>query len=233
MGFIAVIPARGGSKGILGKNLAPCNGHPLIHYTFKAAQESKKIDEVLLSTDDQRIAQFGRESSISVPYMRRPELATDEAPMIGVLQEALDWMMSSGKNPEGIVLLQPTSPLRTARHIDEAIEVFRKTGAQTVVSVVEVPHRFHPVSLMKLAAEGPISPYIAVSAPPLRRQDKPKIYARNGPAIVIVKPEILRSGQLYGERTFPYFMEDTASIDVDSQTDLRVAELFLRSLPAE
>ena len=224
MCVVAVIPARGGSKGIPRKNLVEIAGRPLIAYTIEAAQKAAFVDRVIVSTDDTEIAIAAFELGAEVPFLRPPNLANDTAPMHGVLRHALAWLESQGVAVEGLVLLQPTSPLRTSRHVDESIALFRSACASSVVSVLEVPHRFNPTSVMKLSAQGTLSPFLGNQPIPNRRQDKPKVYARNGPAVLVCRADTLRSGELYGPTCLPYLMSEGDSLDIDSPDDLMVAE---------
>ena len=222
---IGLVPARGGSKAIPRKNLAPLRGKPLLAYTGAASVEAGCLDRVLLSTDDEEIAEVGRACGAEVPFLRPSGLSTDSAPMLPVMIHALDWCVEQGLDVEAMVLLQPTSPLRTGRHIREAVALLRETGAQTVVSVVKVPHQFTPGSIMKM--EGAVlNPYLAGPLV-LRRQDKDDLYARNGPAILAVREATLRRGKLYGDPTVGYVMSEAVSLDIDTADDLWLVETYL------
>ncbi len=228
MVMVGLIPARGGSKGIPNKNIAQCAGKPLLTWTCEAARGSVLLDRVLLSTDSEAIAEVGRTCGVEVPFLRPPELASDASPSIGAMVHALDWLEAGGADVEALILLQPTSPLRTAAHIDEGIRRFRQGGAATLVSVVEVPHRFHPLALMeirggKLFPHGIDSERVVVT----RRQDLSPLYARNGPAILIVRPCVLRAGELYGQPTLSFVMGASVSLDVDGPEDLLIASALL------
>jgi CMP-N,N'-diacetyllegionaminic acid synthase len=227
MSIVAVIPARGGSKGIPRKNLVQIAGRPLIAYAIEAARNAASVDRVLISTDDSEIADVARQLGAEVPFLRPPELADDTAPMLGVLRHALAWLESQGVAVEALVLLQPTSPLRTGRHVEEAIALFRTAPASSVVSVVEVPHQFNPVSVMKLSDQGTLAPFLGERVVVTRRQDKRKAYARNGPAVLVCHPDTLRAGELYGDRCLPYVMSDEDSLDIDAPRDLILAEQAL------
>lgn len=228
MNFLGVIPARGDSKGIPRKNLAPLAGKPLLSYTCEAATSSKHINRTLLSTDNEEIAAAGKTFGIEVPFLRPKNLAQDDTPIVDVLQDLLKTLHDAdGYAPDAVVLLQPTSPLRTGKHIDAAIELFTASGADTVVSIMEVPHHFSPKCLMVLKgdrvhplADGPMI---------LRRQDKQKIYARNGPAIFITKASLIKRGILYGDDIRPFVMDHESSVDIDDATDLRFAEFLLQN----
>lgn len=221
---LGVVPARGGSKGIPLKSLAPVAGQPLLAYTAAAAAASRRLTRVVLSTDSAEIAEAGRALGLEVPFMRPPALATDDAPMLPVLQHALE-ALAPGFVPDAVVLLQPTSPLRRAEHIDAALDLLESSGADAVVSVVEVPHQFSPSSVMTLEGNR-LRPY--GSQPTVtRRQDKPPVYARNGPAVLAVRTAVLRRGSLYGDDTRPLIMQSRESLDVDDPWDLELADLLL------
>jgi CMP-N,N'-diacetyllegionaminic acid synthase len=226
---LGVIPARGGSKGIPNKNLALLCGRPLLAYTADAAKESRKLTRTIVSTDDERIADCARSLGLEVPFMRPASLAADEAPMLPVLQHALEAMRADGFDTDIVVLLQPTSPLRRAEHIDAAIDWLQRTAADSVVSVVEVPHQFNPLSVMRLD-DGLLKPFL--DGPTVaRRQDKPRLFARNGPAVLAVRAAVVAGGSLYGERSWPLGMSAEDSIDVDTPWDLRLVESVLEGRP--
>jgi CMP-N,N'-diacetyllegionaminic acid synthase len=225
--IIGVIPARGGSKSIPRKNLASVAGRPLLAYTAQAALGATRLDRIILSTDDAEIADVGRALGLEVPFLRPPTLAGDTTEMIPVMRHALDRLTEHGAGPTALVLLQPTSPLRSARHIDEAIELLLQSNAETVVSVVEVPHQYGPASVMTRHADGHLTPFLP-GPPILRRQDKPRVFARNGPAILAVRSAVLRRGALYGEPTVGYTMSAADSLDIDDPDDLWLAEQYIR-----
>jgi CMP-N-acetylneuraminic acid synthetase len=216
MDVLALIPARGGSKGIPGKNLARLAGKPLLRWTIEAAQAAPSVSRLVVSTDDPAIAAEAERAGAEV--LDRPSrLAADDTPMLDVVRHAVDALA-----PEVVVLLQPTSPLRRAEHIEAALALLADSGADGVVSVVEVPHAFEPGSLMRLEGERLVR--AGDSAP--RRQDKPALLARNGPAVLALRADRI-GDDLYGGDLRAYVMEADASVDVDSEEDLRLAELLL------
>lgn len=227
MAFIGLVPARGGSKGIPRKNLSLCAGRSLLDWTAEAARMSEVLDRVLVSTDDDEIAEAGRGMGLEAPFLRPADLANDAAPMLPVMRHALAHLRGEGTDVEAIVLLQPTSPLRTARHISEAVSRFRESGADTLVSTVRVPHRFTPASIMR-DSDGRLLPYLGEGVGPLRRQEKTILFARNGPAILIVRAGILDQDRLYGDFTIGYEMDEKSSLDVDEPGDLALADMLLR-----
>ena len=234
MEVLGVIPARGGSKSTPRKNLYPLCGRPLIAYTFDAAKASQRLKRVILSTDDGEIAALGREHDIEVPFIRPARLAQDDTPMLPVIQHAIHYLASEdGYCPDVIVLLQPTSPLRRAEHIDAAVDILIETGADSVVSVVEVPHNFSPISVMRIV-EGRLEPFISQEEWVLRRQDKPQVYARNGPAVCALTYETLMKGStLFGEDCRPYLMATEDSVDIDTLQDIAYATFLLRCRVSE
>jgi CMP-N-acetylneuraminic acid synthetase len=223
---IGLIPARGGSKAIPGKNLVALAGKPLLAYTAEAARAARRLDRVLLSTDDDKIAAAGRALGLEVPFLRPAELASYDTPMLPVIAHALDWCVREGKPARAVVLLQPTSPLRRARHIDEAVTLLLEKNAATVVSVMAVPHRFTPGSLMVAGADGALTP-LQDGRMVLQRQDKPRLFARNGPAILAIRTDVVRDGALYAEPTLGYEMDAESSLDIDEPEDLWLAQQYL------
>jgi CMP-N,N'-diacetyllegionaminic acid synthase len=228
--IVGLIPARGGSKGIKRKNLAPLCGKPLLAYSAEAGLAARRLDRCLLSTDSNEIAEAGRSLGLSVPFLRPATLAADDTPMLPVMVHLIDWLATQGLDIDAVVLLQPTSPLRNSRHIDECIERFLDAKADTAVSIVAVPHQFNPASVM-LEKDGLLRPFME-GPQILRRQDKPRVYARNGPAILAVRTETLRSGRLYGDSVIGYEMSAEDSLDIDAADDLWLAEqIMLRRQP--
>jgi CMP-N-acetylneuraminic acid synthetase len=227
MTVLGVIPARGGSKAIPGKNLAMVGGRPLILHTCEAARASARLTRVVLSTDDPRIAEVGARCGIEVPFLRPAALARDETPIVDVLRHVVAELEGrEGYRADAVALLQPTSPLRRPEHIDRAVDLLHESGADSIVSVVAVPHQFNPVSVLRLV-EGRLTPFL--DGPLVtRRQDKPPVYARNGPAVLVVRRTVLvDGGRLYGDDTRALVMTPEESIDVDEPLDLAIAELLL------
>ena len=223
--ILGVIPARGGSKGIANKNLALLGGRPLLAYTADAVKESTRLTRTIVTTDDPRIAECARSLGLEVPFMRPSSLGGDDAPMLAVLQHAVEALETDGFNADIVVLLQPTSPFRRGEHIDAAVTWLERAGGDSVVSVVEVPHQFNPTSVMRIE-DGLLKPFLD-GASVTRRQDKPRVYARNGPAVLAVRTRVVKAGSLYGAQTWPLGMSPEDSIDIDTPWDARVAEALL------
>ena len=227
-----IIPARGGSKGIKKKNIKLLCNKPLINYTIEEALKSKYIDKVILSTDDEKIAQIGNEFGISVPFMRPKKLAQDNSPMLPVIKHLLNKLEKNySYDPEIVILLQPTSPLRTVKHINEAIKKFLKSKTDSLVSVTKLPHNMNPYSIMKLERNGNLKKFLNYDEKKNLRQLKPTLYARNGAAIYITtKRTIFSKNSFFGDSILPYFMSKIDSIDIDDQLDWFFAETIIKNL---
>lgn len=228
---LGIIPARGGSKGIPKKNIALLAGRLLIEYTFDAAKGSKLIDRLILTTDDEEIAEVGRKNGIEIPFIRPKELAADDTPTLPVIKHAVDFMENEFKYmPDMIVILQPTAPLRKARHIDEALNLLINSDADSIVSVVEVPHQYNPYFIMEIT-DGKLSFYRKEGLNFTRRQDLPKTYSRNGAVYAFRLKTLKEKNSIYGDKCLPYIMDFSESINIDSLDDLRIAELFIKKAP--
>jgi CMP-N-acetylneuraminic acid synthetase len=207
--------------------MASCAGQPLIAHTFAAAKGSRHLGRVLLSTEDPEIAAYGRDNGIEV-HPRPPALAADDTPMLAVLENILAWLdRTESDGVESLVLLQPTSPLRSGKHIDDAIELFRShPDADSVVSVVAPPHIFHPLKMLKPCGDR-LVPFIDGAEPAIGHRNVPPAYARNGPAVLVIRPDTIHRGQIYGNVSVPYVMDRIDSVDIDDPLDLEIAELLL------
>jgi CMP-N,N'-diacetyllegionaminic acid synthase len=229
MRALGVVPARGGSKGVADKNLRPLAGRPLLAYTADAARASRRLTRVVLSTDAEAIADAGRALGLEVPFLRPAHLAADDTPMLPVLQHAVRQLALAGFDADTVVLLQPTSPLRRGEHIDAALDLLESTGADSVVSVTEVPHQFNPVSVVTID-DGRVRPF--TNGPLiLRRQDKPRVFARNGPSVLAVRVPTLEKGSLYGDDCRALVMSAEEILDIDTIADLEYAEFLLSRAP--
>jgi CMP-N-acetylneuraminic acid synthetase len=222
---LGIVPARGGSEAIPRKNLAQVAGRSLLAWTADAALGARRLSRVILSTDSPEIANAGRACGLDVPFLRPAALALHETPIVPVLQHVLEMLTDQPQQPDAVVLLQPTSPLRRAEHIDEAIDRLEATAADSVVSVVEVPHHYNPVSVLR-EERGRLVPY-GDGPTVMRRQDKPRVFARNGPAVVAVRADVVRQGSLYGADSRAMLMNPEDSIDIDTQWDLDIADWLL------
>ncbi len=227
MRLLAVIPARGGSKGIPRKNIYPLCGRPLVAYSIAAAQQAEAVDRIVVSTDDDAIADICRGLGAEV-LIRPGVLAQDHTPTRDVLEHVVSSLAREAYAPDAVLTLQPTSPLRTGRHIDEAATLFAAdANADSLVSCMAVPHIFHPLSAMRLNDEGYLEAFLP-SPQPQRRQDKPPVFARNGAAIYITRTERI-SEYVFGGRLLAYLMDADSSVDVDTVEDMRLAERLLQA----
>lgn len=229
MRIVGLITARGGSKGLPRKNIAPVGGLPLIEWTIRAARASR-IDRCIVSTDNEEIAAVCRAAGAEVPFMRPPELARDDSPHMDVLIHAIDWLDAEGSLPDYLVLLQPTSPLRTGADIDGAIDLAEQKDADSVISVCDAP--VHPYWMRSLDDEGRMSDFAKwpTDGGYLQRQKLPPAYAMNG-SVYVLKPTVLRErGTYFTDRTFGYVMPKERSLDIDTALDLKIANLFLSEL---
>jgi CMP-N-acetylneuraminic acid synthetase len=220
----ALITARGGSKGLPGKNIKLLAGKPMIAYSILAAQGARSVSRVVVSTDDAAIAQAARQWGAEVPFLRPAELAQDDTPHHRVLGHALDWLEDhEGYRPQYLLLLQPTSPLRTSDDIEGAVALAADKDADAVLGVR--PARDHPLLARILDSEGRVSPFCRPEAQAARRQDFPPAFAVNG-AIYLFKPRALRErGANYMQGAYGYVMPEERSLDVDTAWDFRLAEL--------
>ena len=227
--ILAIIPARGGSKGIKHKNMVLVDGKPLIQYTIEAAKESRYITRAIVNSDDEEILRFAESQDIET-VVRPSELAQDNTPMKDVICDQLSRLKQKENYvPDIILLLQPTSPLRTGRHIDEAMKKLIYSDGDALVSVEEEPHLHSPYSVMRLNEKGYLEFFMKEGQRFTSRQEKPKFYARNGAAIYAVYTDIyMKTGSLYGTKCVPYEMAAEDSVDIDDQLDLFVAECMLK-----
>lgn len=223
---LAIIPARGGSKGIPGKNIVPLLGRPLVAYTIEAARKSRWIGRVLVSTDDPEIAAASKRFGAEVPFLRPAELARDETPTLPVLQHVLAQLKSAEKyEPEIIVLLQPTSPLRRVEDIDRAVALLHQTGADSVVSLCAAEHS--PYWMNRLEGDR-VLPFLDNVPEYERRQDLPPVYRLNGAVYATRRRILMEQDRLLGEDTRGIVMDAESSVDIDTPLDLRIAMLILQ-----
>ena len=222
--MIAIIPARGGSKGLPGKNVRPLNGKPLIAYAIEAALKARHIDRVIISTDDEEIARVAVEYGAELPFMRPAELASDTALAvdnyiytIGRLEEEL------GKIIDSFVVLQPTSPLRIAEDIDGAIELFQNKKADSVISYCQ---EAHPVTWHKYLDDD--GRFVDIFDANIKnRQDNRISYYPNG-AVYVFRTSMIRERKYYSDKSYAYVMPRTRSVDIDFIEDFEYAEFLLK-----
>jgi len=226
--IIGIIPARGGSKGIRKKNIVDLAGKPLIAYTIEQAKGSKYIDKIIVTTDDEEIADISRSLGAEVPFSRPKALATDEAKGIDVVLHAITWFDSNEESFDIVMMLQPTSPLRLSEDIDKAIEVLFLKNAMAIVSVCKSEH--HPLWSNTLPEDSNMKNFINPEYMNKNRQELPVFYRLNGAIYLSFCNYIKDRKSFYGENTFAYIMPDERSIDIDNMLDFKLAELLLNSV---
>ncbi|SEP54905.1 acylneuraminate cytidylyltransferase family protein [Flavobacterium urocaniciphilum] len=229
MRILGVIPARGGSKGVPGKNIKTLGDNPLLYFTSNAANQSKLLDKTILSSDDSEIIKVAKENQINVPFIRPEHLANDTATSISVVQHAIEYMESLGEYYDAICLLQPTSPFREKGFIDAAIQKFITEDADALVSVLPVPHEFNPHWVFEPNDSGFLKISTGENSIISRRQDLPKSYFRDG-SVYITKTEIIKRGSFYGEKLS--FLESNPDfyVNIDTLKDWEIAENKLHFL---
>jgi CMP-N,N'-diacetyllegionaminic acid synthase len=224
--IIALIPARGGSKGVRRKNIRQLAGKPLIEWTIGEALRCPSISRLIVSTDDEEIAQVARGLGAEVPFLRPPGIALDTTAMIEVALHALHWIEGAeGSLPEYLLLLQPTSPFRTVYDIEAVLGIARQNQPPAVVSVVEAKH--HPYLTKTVTSGGTLADFVEHNFAYTRRQDLPPAYCTNG-ALYLNRPEsLLQDRTFLPNGTYPYIMPPERSLDIDSPWDFSLAELLL------
>lgn len=226
--MIAIIPARGGSKGVPRKNVRLLNGKPLISYTIEAAIGSKYVSKVIVSTDDNEIAEVALSCGAEVPFMRPPELATDTAKAIDTYLYTINRLESIYNEPvENFIVLLPTAPLRTSDDIDKAITIFLSNKAETVISVMEANHP--PSWYKQIDANGILKNYFNEVDNSLNRQEAPKSYLPNGAIYIFNYQKLKSTNDYYNNKTFPYVMSINHSIDIDNEVDFLLAEILIQT----
>jgi len=225
---IAIIPARGGSKRLPGKNIKLLGDKPLIAWTIEAAIESNIFDHVFVSTDSQEIADISKQYGAEVPFLRPEYLSSDTATTNDVITHLIAWFESEYNQKTSLIaVLQPTSPLRNARHIIEAIREMKDKSAKAIISVCRLEH---PIQFCnQLGSDGSMAGFIKKENLQ-RTQDLEPIYRLNGALYIFDRDYVSRMQDLYSEGTFAYIMDFKYSIDIDIQEDFNLAEYYLKTI---
>lgn len=229
MNIIGIIPARGNSKGVPGKNKKLLQDKPLIAYSIETALKCKYITRLIVSTDDAEIAEISLKSGAEVPFMRPENLASDDSPTIDTVIHALEYFNNEGNSFDAVCLLQPTVPFRSKADIDGAIEKFISTKADSLISVREIPHVYNPhwafekvenSDYLRLATEDEkIIP---------RRQNLPEAYFRDG-SIYLTKSEVvLKEKSLYGKNIAAFQCLRSPLLNIDTEADWQLAEEYVK-----
>lgn len=223
--LLAVIPARGGSKGILNKNIVDLCGKPLIAYTIEAAFEVREIKDVVVSTDSEAIAKIAEECGAVVPYLRPENLADDSAQILDVLIDLLNRLVTIGKEYDDIVLLQPTSPFRNSENIREALMIYYSEGADSLVSVTE-----SPIAAELICRVSPTGELIRLveNVGSSNRQSFQRTYIYNGAIYITSVRNLMQHRSFHHGRTLPYIMTSVSSVDIDLPEDLEMAKRIMK-----
>ena len=228
---IALIPARSGSKGVKNKNIKPFLDKPLIYWTIKAAKESKYIDDILVSTDSKKIANIAKKYGVKAPFLRPKELSTDEAKGIDVVLHALHFIENTENvNDFILVYLQPTSPLRTSKDIDNALKIFIKNKGDFLISVCEAEH--NPLWSLTIK-ENKVDTFFGENFINENRQMLPSFYRLNGAIYIGYSNKIKKEKSFINKKTLVYIMPQERSIDVDTEFDFKLAEFILKEMIKE
>ena len=231
--ILGVIPARGGSKGVPRKNIKPVLGKPLIAYTIEAALQSRLMTEVVVSTEDEEIADVSRQYGAQVPFMRPDELAGDSAQAVPTIQHAVREMEQlNGFRYDVVVMLQPTTPLRTAEDIDESLRKLLDTGADSVISVVEVGG-YHPVRMKRIVPDPDrdsdiLVDYAEEEVENMPRQELPDVYLRAGSIYATRRDVLMERNSFKGTVSRPYVIPSERHVNVDTPLDMKIAEWRLQ-----
>jgi CMP-N-acetylneuraminic acid synthetase len=224
--ILAIIPARGGSKGVLGKNIRPLAGKPLLGYTAEAAKAAASLDRVILTTDDPAIAALGRSLGLDVPFLRPKDISGDAAPVSQAVFHVLNHLAAQGQVPDIVCLLQPTAPLRLAEDIDAALAPVIAGRADSCITVC-ASESCHPYYQYRIE-DGVPRLFCPEALAFTRRQDFPPAYLRNG-AVYACRTEVFRAaGSFYGQRLHAHVMPWERSVNIDSEDDLLLAEFLMK-----
>ncbi len=228
MRVLGIVPARGGSKGIPGKNLADLGGRPLIAHTIAAALAARRLTRTIVTTDSEEIAQAARDAGADVPFLRPAELATDTARAVPVMQHALTAVEAAEQaRYDAIVMLQPTSPFRRAADIDGALELLERTGADAVISVTDVGDK-HPARMKILEGDRLVDPPYCEEVENQPRQQLPPLVIRNG-AIYATRRDVILGGSFKGRDCRAWVMDAAHSVNIDAELDLYLARWLLET----
>jgi N-acylneuraminate cytidylyltransferase len=227
--ILAIIPARGGSKGVPRKNIKNLGGKPLMAYTVEAARASKFIDRLIVSTDDEEIMGVARSLTVEVPFKRPEDLAQDQSSSIDLVKHAVNYFKQRGENYDAVLLLQVTSPFREWGFIDKAIEKFVNLEVDALVSVLSVPHEYNPHWIFEANENDEL--IIATGEKEIikRRQDLPKAFYRDG-SIYITKSDVIEKGSFFGSKLTYIESNPTQHVNIDTLKDWANAERIAKKL---
>ena len=226
--ILAIIPARGASKRLPQKNIRPLAGKPMVAWTWDAARQAASIGRLIVSTDDEKVMEQARGAGVDAPFVRPAELASDTSLMQDVIEHALGWLKEKERyQPDAVLILQPTSPLRTGADIEEAVTLMKQRSADSIVSVCLPAHP--PAWMKRVADDGRLLPWEEGKGPvPQRKQELSQAYALNGAIYLTRREVLLKEKTFYPAKTFAYIMPPERSLDVDTAWDFYLAELILK-----
>ena len=229
MRILGLIPARGGSKGIPRKNIKLLHGKELIRYTIESGLNCKVISKLVVSTDDEEIANIAKDAGAEVPFLRPAELANDKAPTIDTIVHALKYFEKKSENFDAVCLLQPTVPFRNGIDLDKAIQKFISKGASSLISVREVPHVYNPYWIFE---QEPTSGFLKLAKTQktivARRQELPKSFYRDGSVYITKKDILLNENSLYGNAITHHIMQYSPDINIDTMEDWDAAVAYAK-----
>ena len=229
MRILGLIPARGGSKGVPGKNIKKLGGKPLLQYTSEVALKSKFLSKVILSSDNDAIIKIAKEVSLDVPFKRPANLAEDGSSTLQVIKHALDFYKNLGENFDAVCLLQVTSPFRSLEFLDKALQDFMKFGTDSLISVLEVPHEYNPHWTFESTDLGTLRIATGEQEIISRRQELPKAYHRDG-SIYITKTSVIeKHNSLYGDSISFIENDKELYVNIDTFEDWERAEKLLKN----
>lgn len=227
MRVLGLIPARGGSKGIPRKNIRQLCGKPLLQYAAETSLRARRLERVVLSTDDLEIAELGHRCGLEVPFLRPAALATDETPMLPVVQHAVSWLEEATENYDAVCLLQPTNPLRRPEDIDACIELLETSGADAVVTILPVPDKYNPHWVYFRDQNDVLRLSCGELAPISRRQDLPPAFHREGSVYITRRDVLMETNSLYGKHLVGYQLSPERCVNVDNAEDWERATAML------
>jgi CMP-N,N'-diacetyllegionaminic acid synthase len=226
MNILAIIPARGGSKGIPHKNIQKLAGKPLIYYSINSAKISKCFNKIIVSTDDEKIAKISKGFGAEVPFLRPKNISKDSSSTIEVIKHTLEFLKKNQNYiPDIIIVLQPTSPLRTLNLIKSTIQILKKSGSTSVISVSKI--KKHPFSAFWLKS-GLLKPFKQNFTEYNRRQKYPDLYFPTGSIYAFWNKTIKKYNSMYGPKIKPIVI-DIENIDIDNKLDLFIAEMIIKN----
>lgn len=228
--ILALIPARGGSKGLPGKNIKPLSGKPMIAWSIEQAKKSRYVDRTIVSTEDGVISEISGKYGAEIPFLRPARLATDKAKSIDVILHAIGWMREKKNIHDILMLLQPTSPLRLAEDIDKAIELLFTKDAEAIVSVCKAEHP--PQWMNTLPKNRCMKNFIRPEFLNRARQQIPDSYRLNGAIYLGYTEYIEKQNGFLGDGTFAYVMPRERSIDIDDEADFALAQIYAQKREA-